>query len=532
MLKTYMQELKRFASSVLSCIMIIGTLINGNVTAFADEIMPVIDNKPMVIIHPYSDSEEGIFKVESSDGSVYFNRDASNLTPSFLALSIDNSEFKGTKYDVNNVNKVKFTINGQTYDIDAFSYLDGFNTMLVSVRSVFETMYKNVIGTQAVDEKNSEKKNGDYDMYRPIGVIKAEQYDALVDMLSNINSECSISCVYDDGTSFDSLVTFKLSNKYDSDSDSDSTTDSDSESDADTETDTTTDTVTDTETDTSTDANTDTETDTLKLISSVTVEKWGDKDIYEASETMIFTDKIVNTSNTTLHNVIVTENYDGEFDYVEDVSANGNTAVIDKLESGEEIVLIYRVKTDKITFNNENQIAVTSVVDVTSDEGANATDEFKVVVIKLDVPNTDTETNTDTNTETDTNTNTDPDSDTTTDTDTNTDSTTDTDTDSDSGSDSTTESDTVTDTDTNTDTNTDSNSGRTTDTDTSTDTNTNKPKTPNGGTSTPTTTAIDETKKSEQIKTGDCRNIGILIAVFGSAFTVMLVTFKRKKEEK
>ena len=50
-MKTFKQEARQFASSVLAGVMLFGTMF-GSSTAFADEALPEVENSPVIIVDP------------------------------------------------------------------------------------------------------------------------------------------------------------------------------------------------------------------------------------------------------------------------------------------------------------------------------------------------------------------------------------------------------------------------------------------------------------------------------------------------
>ena len=130
-----------------------------------------------------------------------------------------------------------------------------------------------------------------------------------------------------------------------------------------------------------------------KSVIDVVVTKTSDKNSYNKGDVMAFTDIVKNTGDVVLHNVVVTENLDGKFDSYDGISFDNNKAVIKELKPGEFIGLIYRVPTDNIE-TNDGINYIDSIVNVDSDEGAKHTAKLTVTIIDEvetpDVPAKDT----------------------------------------------------------------------------------------------------------------------------------------------
>lgn len=200
-------------------------------------------------------------------------------------------------------------------------------------------------------------------------------------------------------------------------------------------------------------------------INDITVAKHTPKDIYESDETITYVDVIANKGDTTLTDVIVTEDLSGEFtEYPENCTASGSKLTISELQPGKSVTVKYSVN---ISETDITEGILESTITVETQQGMGASDTKSVKVIPA--VDTDTQSDTDTETESDIQTDSDIHSDTSTDTESESDVDTSTDSETDTGSD---DSDTETDTDKLTDTDTESDTESETDTSGDSDTDT------------------------------------------------------------
>lgn len=122
---------------------------------------------------------------------------------------------------------------------------------------------------------------------------------------------------------------------------------------------------------------------------NISLTKASDKNIYYAGETVTYTDIVVNTGDTPLKNVIVTEDNDkGKFKYEteNDTDKNieftaNNIAVIDEILPGESVTLKYVIAANDVKQDeNGNAKSVTTVaVPAHSDVNAEAYAECKIL---------------------------------------------------------------------------------------------------------------------------------------------------------
>ena len=118
---------------------------------------------------------------------------------------------------------------------------------------------------------------------------------------------------------------------------------------------------------------------------SVKIEKTADKAVYNIGETIVYTIKVTNNGNETLHNVVVTDSMTGTFDTNDKATINGNKATIAELAVGESVTLTYKVPVPADAKNNDK---LRNDVDVTTDEKVTDKDD---VTITVEIPNTPTD---------------------------------------------------------------------------------------------------------------------------------------------
>lgn len=104
-----------------------------------------------------------------------------------------------------------------------------------------------------------------------------------------------------------------------------------------------------------------------------------DKKVYKEDETVTYTDVIVNTGDTPLRNVVVTEDNDkGEFHISEDDIPNiettdeNNVVIIKEIPVGGSVTLTYTIKVKDVQRDENNHVVSQTTADVSSEKDVNA----------------------------------------------------------------------------------------------------------------------------------------------------------------
>ena len=205
-MKTFKQEARQFASSVLAGVMLFGTMF-GSSTAFADEALPEVENSPVIIVDPSEQPYQAY-------GSRLVSADS--LFPGLVVLSADNSDFAGTSRDLNNVSSVKITIDGLDYDLPGYGYVENLNLFIINPSIAFNMIYHDVvpsIGTTYVPPA-AWSDDPAWAGFNSVRTLSKNEYDLCKELLYTLNPDCELHLMYDDGASIDVPVTLDVGNKY------------------------------------------------------------------------------------------------------------------------------------------------------------------------------------------------------------------------------------------------------------------------------------------------------------------------------